>query len=321
MRLRLMSRGWLIRLLLSFLLMVPTAILAQADAGMRVVFVTHGQPADPYWTIIKNGMNEAAAKLGVTVEYQAPASFDLVQMKTLIDNAVASRPDGLVVSMPDEKALGPAIKAATAAGVPVIIIDSGSPSLAKKLGALFFMGQSEFGAGIEAGHRARELNIKHAVCVDHEVGNVSLEARCHGFSSGLGSNVPVLQTTLQPGAVERDLAAYLAANPQTDFILGLGTVAAESAIDVVEKIAPNRRPLVASFDISPKVLAAIADGRMLWTIDAQPYLMGYVPVVMFDLLKRYKLQPVVSDGLYATGPSFVEKADAIVLQTLAPGVR
>lgn len=316
-----MSRGWFFRLLFSVLLFFPAAGAALADDGIRVVFVTHGQPDDPYWTIIKNGMNEAAAKLGASVEYHAPESFDLDQMKKLVDDAAASHPDGLVVSVPDEKILGPAIRAATAANVPVIIIDSGSPSLAKKLGALFFMGQSEFGAGIEAGHRARELNIKHAVCVDHEVGNVSLEARCHGFSSGLGTNVPVLKTTLQPGAVEHDLAAYLAANPDTDFVLSLGTVVAETAIDVVGKLPADRRPQIASFDISAKVLAAIAEGRMLWTIDAQPYLMGYVPVVMFDLLKRYKLHPVVADGLYATGPSFVEKADAIALQSLAPGVR
>jgi len=316
-----MSRGWLAKLLVPLLLLVSTTGLAQADAEMRVVFVTHGQPSDPYWTIIKNGMHEAAAKFGVTVEYHSPTDFNITQMKTLIDNAVASHPDGLVVSLPDEKVLGPAIKAATAANIPVIIIDSGSPTVAKKLGALFFMGQSEFGAGIEAGHRARERNVKHAVCIDHEVGNVSLEARCHGFSSGLGTNVPVLQTTLQPGAVQRDLAAYLAANPETDFILGLGIVPGETALDVVAKLPADRRPLIASFDISDKVLAAVADGRMLWTIDAQPYLMGYVPVVMFDLLKRYKLHPVVTDGLYATGPSFVEKADAVALQSLAPGVR
>jgi simple sugar transport system substrate-binding protein len=316
-----MSRHWLIKLLFSLLLLIPMVAVAQAETGMRVVFVTHGQPTDPYWTIIKNGMNEAATKLGVTIEYHAPVSFNLDQMKKLIESAAATHPDGLVVSVPDEKVLGPSIRAATAAHVPVIIIDSGSPSLAKKLGALFFMGQAEFGAGIEAGHRARELDVRHAVCVDHEVGNVSLEARCHGFSSGLGINVPVLRTSLDPGAVERDLGAYLAAHPDTDFILSLGTVVAETAIDVVAGMPDGKRPKTAGFDISPKVLAAVADGRMLWTIDAQPYLMGYVPVVMFDLLKRYKLQPVVPEGLYATGPSFVEKADAIALQTLAPGVR
>jgi simple sugar transport system substrate-binding protein len=316
-----MSRRWLIKLLLSLSLLSPMMAGARAEPGMRVVFVTHGQPTDPYWTIIKNGMNEAAAKLGVAVEYHAPVSFDLDQMKKLIDSAAATHPDGLVVSVPDEKVLGPSIRAATAAHIPVIIIDSGSPTLAKKLGALFFMGQAEFGAGIEAGHRARELNVRHAVCVDHEVGNVSLEARCHGFSSGLGVNVPVLQTTLEPGALERDLGAYLEAHPDTDFILSLGTVAAETAIDIVARMPDGKRPKTAGFDISPKVLAAVADGRMLWTIDAQPYLMGYVPVMMFDLLKRYKLHPVVTDGLYATGPSFVDKADAIALQSLGPGVR
>lgn len=316
-----MSRCWLVKLLFAALLLMAPAALVQADGGTRVIFVTHGQPGDPYWAIIKNGMSEAAAKVGAVVEYRAPASFDLAEMKALIDGAAASRPDGLVVSVPDDKALGPAIKSATAAHIPVILIDSGSPSLAKKLGALYFMGQPEFGAGIEAGRRARELNVKHAVCIDHEVGNVSLEARCHGFSSGLGANVPVLQTTLQPGAVARDLGTYLATHPETDFVLSLGTAVAETVIDIVAQAPEERRPRIAGFDISPKVLAAVADGRMLWTIDAQPYLMGYVPVVAFDLLKRYKLQPVIADGLYATGPSIVEKADAIALQALPPGVR
>ncbi len=312
-----MSRIWVIKLLLSLFLWVALIDIGQADSGTRVVFITHGQPDDPYWAIIKNGMNEAAAKFGVQVKYRAPRSFDLAEVKQLIDEAVATHPDGLVVTAPDDKILAPSIKAAIAAHIPVIIIDSGSPSLAKKLGALFFMGQSEFGAGIEAGHRARELNIKHPVCLDHEVGNVSLEARCHGFSSGLGEGVPVVQTALPRAAIEKDLIAYLGKHPETDFILGLGILGAEAAIDAVGKLPADRRPKIAGFDISAKVLTAIAGGNMLWTIDAQPYLMGYVPVVTFELLKRYKLRPVVPDG----GPSFVEKEDAAALQALAPGVR
>jgi simple sugar transport system substrate-binding protein len=248
------------RWLASLLVLALTAGITLADDGVRVVFVTHGQPSDPYWTIVKNGMNDAAAKLGATVEYRAPATFDMAEMAKLINEAVASHPDGLVVSAPDEKALDPAILAANAAKVPVIIIDSGGRSVAKKLGAMFFMGQSEFGAGIEAGHRARELNVKHAVCVDHEIGNVSLEARCHGFSSGLGVNVPVIETSLEPGAVDKALSDYLAQNPETDFVLTLGTPVAETAIDIIGGLSPDRRPKLASFDISPKVLAAIVDG-------------------------------------------------------------
>jgi simple sugar transport system substrate-binding protein len=306
-------------LVTSFLFLSPTTSSAN---DVRVVFVTHGQSNDPYWNIIKGGMNEAASKLGVTVEYHAPPTFSTDEMKRLIADAVASHPDGLVVSAPDEKALSPSIKAATEAHIPVIIIDSGGPSLAKKLGALFFMGQSEFGAGIEAGHRARELNVRHPLCIDHELGNVSLEARCHGFSSGLGANVPVLETSLAPGAVTKDLSAYLAKHPETDFILTLGTAAAEAALNEFDKRKTGHHPMLGTFDMSPKVLQSVASGRMLWAIDAQPYLMGYVPIMTFDLLKHYKLKPVLPDGLYATGPSFIDKDEATAMISLAAaGVR
>ena len=72
--------------------------------------VTHGQASDPFWSVVKNGVDQAAKDMGVTVEYQAPPTFDMVAMSQLIDAAVASNPDGLVVSIPDANALGPSIK-------------------------------------------------------------------------------------------------------------------------------------------------------------------------------------------------------------------
>lgn len=289
---------------------------------VRIVFVTHGQATDPYWTIIQNGMKKAAAELGVSAEYRAPSTFSTDGMKQLIDAAVASHPDGLVVSVPNEAALSPSVEAATKAGIPVIMIDAGGPGLAKKLGALFFMGQSEFGAGIEAGRRAREQNAKHPVCIDHEVGNVSLEARCHGFSSGLGFNVPVLETTLDPAASTQTIKEYLVRHPETDFVLTLGTVSAEAVLDAFQEMPANSKPLVGTFDMSPRVLDAVADGTLLWSIDAQPYLMGYVPVVTLTLLKRYKLAPIRTDLMFPTGPSFVEKKDALAMKALAEqGIR
>ena len=72
------------------------------------------------------------------------------------------RPDGLVVSLPDVKALAPAIKRAERAGIPVVTINSGSDQF-RKLGVLAHVGQPEFEAGVErrradgarAGVRAR----------------------------------------------------------------------------------------------------------------------------------------------------------------------
>ena len=78
-----------------------------ASSATRIVVVTHGQSSDPFWSVVANGVDDAAKALGVRVEYQAPGSFDMVRMSQLIDAAVASRPSGLVVSVPDRRCTRP----------------------------------------------------------------------------------------------------------------------------------------------------------------------------------------------------------------------
>ena len=89
---------------------------AAQDDEIRIVVVSHGQASDPFWSVVQNGASQAGEDLGVTVEYQAPQTFDMVAMAQLIDAAVASDPDGLVVSIPDAEALGPSIQAASTRG-------------------------------------------------------------------------------------------------------------------------------------------------------------------------------------------------------------
>src|SRR5262249_39410566 len=120
--------------------------------NLRFVVVSHGQASDPFWSVVKNGVDQAAKDMGVKVEYQAPDKFDMVAMSQLIDAAVASKPDGLVVSIPDANALGPSIKKAVAAGIPVISMNSGS-DVAKSLGLLTHVGQTEYEAGLGGGER------------------------------------------------------------------------------------------------------------------------------------------------------------------------
>src|SRR5258706_15539837 len=77
--------------------------------NLRFVVVSHGQASDPFWSVVKNGVDQAAKDMGVKVEYQAPDKFDMVAMSQLIDAAVASKPDGLVGSIPGSNAVGPSI--------------------------------------------------------------------------------------------------------------------------------------------------------------------------------------------------------------------
>src|SRR5262245_52756531 len=102
----------------------------------RVVFVTHGQAADQYWSVVKKGVDDAARTLGVEVEYLAPETFDMPAMANLLKAAIASKPDGLVVSLPDKDALSDLVKNAVDNGIPVIVIDSEGSELSRSLGAL-----------------------------------------------------------------------------------------------------------------------------------------------------------------------------------------
>jgi simple sugar transport system substrate-binding protein len=292
--------------------------LAQGGAP-RIVVVTHGQAADPYWSVVKNGVDAAAKTQGANVEYRAPDTFDMVQMAQLVDAAVASRPDGLVVSIPDADALGPSVRRATEGGIPVIVIDSGGAKLTRELGGLLYLGQSEYEAGVAAGERVKALGVTKAACLNQEVGNVSLDDRCAGFAKGLGAEVPVVAGTIDPTEMRGRVAAYLRANPGVEFLLGCGVTASEPALDAVEELQLGEQVRIGTFDLSPGVLAAIDEGKMEFGIDAQQYLMGYMPVVMLDLLARYKLQPLAD---YPTGPGFVTKADAASVMSLSKqGIR
>ena len=182
---------------------------------LRFVVVTHGQASDPFWSVVQNGVEQAGKDMGVKVEYQAPPTFDMVAMSQLIDAAVASKPDGLVVSIPDADALGPSIKAAVDAGIPVISMNSGS-DVAAELGVLTHVGQTEYEAGLGAGERMGEAGVKNALCVNQEVGNVALDLRCQGFTDGLaksGGTVEVLAVDLtDPTDAQQRIEAALTAD-------------------------------------------------------------------------------------------------------------
>ncbi len=137
-----------------------------AREDIRIVVVTHGSASDPFWSVASNGVQQAAEDMGVQVEYRAPETFDMPRMAQLIDAAIASQPDGLVVSIPDADALGDSVRAAVDAGIPVFSMNSGSDTF-EELGVLRHIGQTEYEAGLGAGERMAEAGVSSGVCVNH----------------------------------------------------------------------------------------------------------------------------------------------------------
>jgi simple sugar transport system substrate-binding protein len=294
--------------------------LSQAKADeTRLIVVSHGQANDPFWSVVKNGVAAAGKDMGLTVEYRAPETFDMVAMSQLIDAAVNQKPAGLIVSIPDASALGPSIKKAVAAGIPVISMNSGS-DVSKSLGALLHVGQDEFDAGKAAGAKLKAMGGKIGLCVNQEVGNVSLDLRCKGFSEGFGGKVTVLPVSNEPTEVRAKVKAALASNADVDTVLALGAgTAGEPSIAAVKDAGKVGKINVATFDLSAGFLKAVAAGEAAFAIDQQQYLQGYLPVVFLANYARYGLIP---GGNVPSGPNLITKDKAAqVVELSAKGIR
>ncbi|RIH85691.1 rhamnose ABC transporter, rhamnose-binding protein [Calidithermus terrae] len=302
------------KLLLGALLVMGMG-LAMAQQ-IRIVVISHGQAADPFWSVVKNGVDQAAKDMNVRVEYRAPETFDMVRMAQLIDAAVASKPNGIVVSIPDAKALEKSITAAVKAGIPVVSMNSGS-DVAEKLGVLVHVGQTEYEAGLGAGKRMKAAGVKNAICVNQEVGNVALDLRCKGFFDGLGIKANVLPVKIgDPTGIKNAVAAALQKDPTIDGILTLGPTAAEPVLQAVE----GKKITFGTFDLSPAVLKALSEKKMAFAIDQQQWLQGYLPVVILANYARYGLLP--ANPVILTGPGFVTPENAArVIDLSKRGIR
>ena len=278
---------------------------AVTQRDLRFVVVSHGQASDPFWSVAANGVDGAADDMGVTVEYQAPGTFDMVEMSQIIDAAVASQPDGLVVTIPDADALGDSIEAAVAAGIPVISMNSGSDDFAS-LGVLVHVGQTEYAAGLLAGQQFAAEGVGSAICINQEVGNTALDDRCQGFEDGLGVDVDVIPVDLaDPTGTQETVAGALQANP-VEGILTLGPTGAMPTLAALTDGGQLGTVAFATFDMSPEVLEAIESGDMLFAIDQAQYLQGYLPIVLLTQYLETGALPLGSvERVILTGPQFV----------------
>jgi simple sugar transport system substrate-binding protein len=299
---------------------VAATMVGSAMAGdIQIIAVTHGQANDGFWSVVKNGVTAGAKDAGVEVDYRAPETFDMVAMSQLIDAAVAQKPAGIIVSIPDASALGPSIKKAVAAGIPVISINSGS-DVSKSLGALLHVGQDELTAGKAAGEKLKEMGGKEGICVNQEVGNVALDLRCKGFAEGFGGNVTVIPVSNDPADVKAKVKAALASNDAIDTIMALGAgTAGEPSLDAVKESGKAGKVNVGTFDMSPNFLKAVAAGEAAFCIDQQQFLQGYLPVVFLANYAKYGLIP---GGNVPSGPNLITKEKAAqVVELSAKGIR
>ena len=310
---------WLLATAASMALMAGATQAQETEQEeSRFVMVTHGVPSDPFWSVVKNGAEAAAETVGASLEYRAPSTFDMAKMQQLVQAAVASNPDGLILSFTDENALGSVVQNAVDNGIPVITINSGG-DVARDYGARLHVGQSEYEAGKQAAERMQEMGVEKGVCVNHEQGNQGLDQRCDGFVEGFDGNAEQLATTYDPTNIRNAIIAYLNENSDVRGVLTLGALAADPMIQAMRDQGATDMFTLGTFDLSPGILEALNAGELDFAIDQQQYMQGYLPVVFLDQFVKNGLLPA---GDVATGPGFVTQDNAAqVIELSSQGIR
>lgn len=285
-------------------------------AGERFVLVSHAPDSDSWWNTIKNAIKVAADQMDVTVEYRNPPTGDLADMARIIEQATASNPDGIISTIADYEVLKGPITKAVRKGIPVITINSGTTEQSRALGAMMHVGQPEYDAGKGAGMRAKDNGVTRFLCVNHYITNPASVERCNGYADAIGVDLgkQMIDAGQDPAEIKNRVIAYLSTNPETNGILTLGPTSAHPTLAALAQIHKSGQINFITFDLSVEIAAAVKAGTIESAIDQQPFLQGYLPVVILTNYVRYGVMP---GNNINSGPGFVTKANIALVEKYA----
>jgi simple sugar transport system substrate-binding protein len=292
----------------------PQSNAGHADTPRATVaMITHEQPGDSFWDLIRKGAQAAADKDNIELRYSNKNVGP--DQATLVQSAIDSKVDAIAVTLAFPDAVGPVVKQAVAAGIPVTVFNQGKDQ-ALAAGAMSYFGQDEKLAGTSAGKRLTQEGAKKVICVIQEQGSVALEDRCAGVKAGLtGGTVETLNVNgADMPSVESTITAKLQQDPSVDRVVTLGAPFALAAVKSVSNAGSQAK--VATFDTNAALVDAVKSGDVEWAIDQQPYLQGYLAVDQLWLYMNNK--NVIGGGQpVLTGPSFIDHTNIDTLAELA----
>jgi simple sugar transport system substrate-binding protein len=275
-----------------------------SGANLTFQMITHEQAGDTFWDKIRAGAEDAAKAHGIKLQYanneQGP------EQATLVQNAIDAKVSGIAVTLSNADAVIPVAKKASDAGIPVVVFNQGITDYTK-VGAKMYFGSDETLAGQTVGQKLTQADPGgKTLCIIQQQGSVALEARCAGVKQGYANteNLQVNGTDLP--SVQQTIQSKLAEDKSITNIVALGAPIALAALQA-EQGAGNTAK-IATFDLNQDVAQAIQDGKILFSVDQQPYVQGYMSVTMLWMYITNG-NDIGGGKPTLTGPSIVDKTN------------
>jgi simple sugar transport system substrate-binding protein len=272
--------------------------------ALTIAMITHEQAGDTFWDKIRAGAQDAAKAHGITLKYSNNENGP--ENATLVQNAIDSKVDGIALTLSNAAQVIPVSQQAVAAGIPVVAFNQGITDY-KEAGAKMYFGSDETLAGKTIGQKlAQQDPGGKTLCVIQAQGSVALEARCAGVKSGYASTENLQVNGADLPSVQQTIQSKLAEDTSITNIVTLGAPIALAALQAQTSASSTAK--VVTFDLNQDAAQAIKDGKILFSIDQQPYVQGYQSVLMLwmNITNGNDLgggQPVL------TGPSIVDSTN------------
>jgi len=279
----------------------------EQDRPLRLAFITCTVNAR-FFEPVKKGMNDAAKMMGVECDFLGTEGVNVAAQAKMVRQAVADGYDGIALNIIDPEAFDAVVREAIEKGVPIVgfnVDDHATPNA-----RLSSVNQRLYEAGEAlAEHLLPHIpDNAHILMTMHDEGVSALEDRLCGLQAVLKKkNVrwTVIVTGNDSVKGAELIANALRENPDIRIILGTGQSDTEAAGRAIERYFPNKGYWSAGFDLSAETLRLIRQGHIRCTVDQQPYIQGFYPVIQLTLYLRYGIIPSDIDA----GAAIIDKSN------------
>jgi simple sugar transport system substrate-binding protein len=268
----------------------PRELLAAVDgAGFprphpdwRFVFVNHAR-TNPFFTPTRYGIEDASALLGTSWSWTGSIRSSVAEMVAAMRRAIRERADGIAVSLIDKTAFDAPTAEALRLGIPVVAYNADGGSSNRRLA---YIGQDLYQSGLEFGARIAQLVGHGDVAIFIATpGQLNIQPRVDGALDAIhDSGKPIRVHVVATGAAvaeerTRIENAYIA-NRRLRGLFAVDGGSTQAVAAVVERYRLHRKGVRAGgYDLLPGTLRGVAAGRLDFTIDQQPYLQGFLPIM------------------------------------------
>ena len=261
-----------------------------------------------FFTPTQNGASDACKLLGCSYTWTGSATSNVGEMVNAINSAITSKASGIATSLISPTAFNKPVQKALSAGIPVVAYNADEP----QTGRLSYIGQDLFLSGQEMGKHIVSLVPSGEIALFIATpGAANIQPRINGAQDTLKSHPSIKAHVVATGAaVPAELSVISSWASGHSSAKGMFAVDAGSTQGVAQTI--QKQGLRAKgwkgggYDLTPITESLLAKGVIDFTIDQQPYLQGFLPILQLYLFNAS--QHLTGIAEVDTGLKFLSKS-------------